>query len=86
MLQALSILAVVLVGLRVLYLHLYPKTLLNHPPGPRGYPFIGNLLDIPTPFSQPGPYAYYTRLASKYGEHLDSLSIFGSHTHPAQAP
>ncbi|THU77142.1 cytochrome P450 [Dendrothele bispora CBS 962.96] len=42
------------------------------PTGPRGYPLIGNLLDIPTSYE----WLTWTRLGEKWGD-LISLSVFG---------
>lgn len=36
---------------------------LPYPPGPRGYPFIGNALSIPLK----DPWLYYTEIADEYG-------------------
>ena len=35
----------------------------SYPPGPKGYPIIHNLLDIPTEY----PWEVYAELAKKYG-------------------
>jgi hypothetical protein len=69
--QALVLLAVVVIGLRTIYIRLQPKTLVSYPPGPPGKPFIGNLFDIPAPFTQPGPYAFWSGLVAKYGVYRD---------------
>lgn len=37
---------------------------LSLPPGPRGYPLIGNLLDVP----RKSPWEVYNQMAQKYGE------------------
>jgi hypothetical protein len=35
-------------------------------PGPKGWPFIGNLLEIPA--KSPGPFVYFEQLAKRHGE------------------
>lgn len=42
----------------------WKKRNLPYPPGPKGYPIIGNLLDIPTGFQ----WKTYIEWAKKYGE------------------
>ncbi|KAI0033308.1 cytochrome P450 [Vararia minispora EC-137] len=43
------------------------------PPGPRGLPVIGNLLDIPTKFA----WRQYKKWAAEYGLDVISLKVFG---------
>ncbi|THV00167.1 cytochrome P450 [Dendrothele bispora CBS 962.96] len=43
------------------------------PPGPRGYPLIGNLLDIPSSYE----WLAWTKMGEKWGD-LMSLSVFGN--------
>ncbi|KAG6854559.1 hypothetical protein C0991_004895 [Blastosporella zonata] len=47
---------------------------LPYPPGPKGYPIIGNLLDIPTGFQ----WTTYTEWAKKYGDLL-YINVLGTH-------
>ncbi|KAG5645608.1 hypothetical protein DXG03_005746 [Asterophora parasitica] len=47
---------------------------LPYPPGPKGYPIIGNLLDIPTGFQ----WKEYTEWGKKYGD-LMYINVLGAH-------
>ncbi|KAG6861527.1 hypothetical protein C0995_015260 [Termitomyces sp. Mi166 len=56
----------------VLFLRWRRVNLAPYPPGPKGYPIIGNLLDIPTSFQ----WKTYTRWAKKYGD-LIYINVLG---------
>lgn len=60
---ALALFVVVLNTFRKLLTHARQPRL-SLPPGPRGYPLIGNLLDVP----RKSPWEKYDQMARKYGE------------------
>ncbi|KAF8904513.1 cytochrome P450 [Mucidula mucida] len=51
-----------------------PRRQLPYPPGPKGYPLIGNLLDVPDSFQ----WLRYTEWAKVYGD-LIHFRVFGMH-------
>ena len=64
----------VILGLILLYAVLYLKSPYRKlPPGPRGYPIIGNVLDL-----RSGPWIKFTEWRKNYGKSLLSLSCRGS--------
>ncbi|KAI0045104.1 cytochrome P450, partial [Auriscalpium vulgare] len=58
------------------------RSRLPYPPGPRGLPLIGNLLDLP---SDKGSWLAYTELGKKYGD-IFSLNILGQLIIVVQSP
>ncbi|KNZ78768.1 O-methylsterigmatocystin oxidoreductase [Termitomyces sp. J132] len=57
------------------FLHLHRwRVKIPYPPGPKGFPIIGNLLDIPTSFQ----WNTYTEWAKKYGD-LIHINVLGVH-------
>ena len=59
-------------GLIILYIvHYLTSPYRNLPPGPRGYPIIGNALE----FGE-GPWLYFTELQKKYGQFIISIFLF----------
>ena len=64
----------VILGLTLLYAVLYLKSPYRKlPPGPRGYPIIGNILDLGS-----GPWIKFTEWRKNYGQSLPSLSFLSS--------
>ena len=65
-------LAALLLSLYVVYTYLGDRSRrggLRYPPGPRGLPILGNLLDIP----QRAPWETYARWGKQYGMQLATL-------------
>ncbi|KNZ77800.1 Cytochrome P450 1A1 [Termitomyces sp. J132] len=57
------------------FLHLHRwRVKIHYPPGPKGFPIIGNLLDIPTSFQ----WNTYSEWAKKYGD-LIHINVLGVH-------
>ena len=52
---------------------LYKRASQRHslPPGPPGWPLVGNIMDIPTDYNWRG----YAELGNKYGKKLADLSL-----------
>jgi len=58
-----------------LYIRKKRSPLLPLPPGPHGYPVIGNVYDIPQEYA----WIAYSKWAKKYGN-IMHFNIFGTHT------
>ncbi|KAF9522454.1 cytochrome P450 [Crepidotus variabilis] len=56
----------------ILLVHLWKKSPYQLPPGPRGWPLIGNLLEIPKEYE----WLYYATLEQDYGP-ISSLTVLG---------
>ncbi|KAJ8697465.1 hypothetical protein PTI98_004269 [Pleurotus ostreatus] len=50
------------------------RTKLPFPPGPRGYPIIGNLLDMPSELQ----WEKYSEWSKKYGSDIIYLNVLGN--------
>ncbi|KAF2425530.1 cytochrome P450 [Tothia fuscella] len=55
-------------------LHIKSKSVTPLPPGPRGLPIVGNLLDLPSKGSEPGP--HWLRHKDLYGP-ISSITVLG---------
>ncbi|CAG8247576.1 unnamed protein product [Penicillium olsonii] len=71
----LGVLLAALAAAYVLYCFFRPKAGLQLPPGPRGMPIIGNLLDLPPTGKQ--EWQHWLKHKTLYGP-LSSISIFGT--------
>lgn len=72
-----SLYAIFAIGLALYLLKLWlaQRSALPLPPGPKGYPLIGNVYDIPHHY----PWLTYTEWAHKYGD-VFSFNVFGKTT------
>ncbi|KAF7374521.1 O-methylsterigmatocystin oxidoreductase [Mycena sanguinolenta] len=72
---ALLVLAVVVAWLSHEYFSAWQRRQRSFPPGPSGYPFIGNFWDIPTNL----PWLTYTKWGHHYGSDIVHASALGQH-------